>query len=118
MKKISFLLFIVIALFVLNSGAKAQNYYTYDGTDFSVLLTCDSYTNAVTNVEFSANGKWYSYTILDYTDLEDASDGGFAYTCLDGKGVKFIVDYYRKQDYIKVTRDDTGKQWTLYRRNE
>lgn len=118
MKKISFVVFLLAVLFAFSSGAKAQNYYTYDGSEFSVLLTCDASTNLVTNVEFSANGKWYSYTILDYTDLEDASDGGFAYTCLDGKGAKFTVDYFRKQDYIIVTREDSGKQWTLYRRNE
>lgn len=117
MKKISFLFLLFVAFFAINSGVKAQTYYTYDGTDFSVLLTCDA-SNMVTNVEFSANDKWYTYTILDYADLEGTSDGGFAYTCLDGKGAKFIVDYYRTQDYIKVTRDDSGKQWTLYRRNE
>lgn len=117
MNKITFSFLFLVVLFVLNTGVKAQTYYTYDGTDFSVLLTCDN-TNSVTAVEFSSNDKWYTYTILEYNDLEGTSDGGFAYTCLDGKGAKFIVDYYRNQDYIKVTRVDSGKEWTLYRRNE
>ena len=69
-------------------------------------------------MQFSSGGNWIDFSIIDYTDLEGVAGGGFAYTCQDGKGVKFLVDYYRTQDYIKVMNLDTGKEWTLYRRSE
>ncbi len=117
MKKITFLVLLIAAAFVLNSSAYSQSYFTYDGDEFSVLLTCDDGNNYVTNIQFSSGGKWVDFAIVDYTDLEGVSGGGFAYTCQDGKGVKFLVDYYRSYDYIKVMNLDTGREWTLYRRS-
>lgn len=116
MKKITFLVLLFAALLAFNSGAKAQSYFTYDGSEFSVLLTTDDANTYVTAVQFSTGGKWVDFAILDYTDLEGVEGGGFAYTCQDGKGVKFLVDYYRTQDYIRVTNLDSGAEWTLYRR--
>ena len=118
MKKITFLFLLFAALFALNTGVKAQSYFTYDGSEFSVLLTCDDANTYVTALQFSSGGNWIDFSIIDYTDLEGVAGGGFAYTCQDGKGVKFLVDYYRTQDYIKVMNLDTGKEWTLYRRSE
>ncbi len=116
MKKITFLFLLFAAIFALNTGAKAQSYFTYDGSEFSVLLTCDDANTYVTAVQFSTGGKWVDFAIIDYSNLEDVEGGGFVYTCQDGKGVKFLVDYYRTQDYIRVTNLDTGAEWTLYRR--
>ncbi len=116
MKKITFLVLLFAALLAFNSSAKAQSYFTYDGSEFSVLLTTDDANTYVTAVQFSTGGKWVDFAILDYTDLEGVAGGGFAYTCEDGKGAKFLVDYYRTQDYIRVTNLDSGAEWTLYRR--
>ena len=116
MKKLTFLLFLFAVLFAFNSGANAQQYFTYDGKDFSVLLTCDDNNSSVTAVQFSADGKWLDFSILSYENLENVEGGGFAYTCEDGKGVKFLIDYYRTQDHIKVTNLSLGTEWTLYRR--
>jgi hypothetical protein len=117
MKKLTTLLFLFAVLFLFNSGAKAQQYFTYDGKDFSVLLTCDNGNSQVTRVQFSVNGTWVDFAIINYENLENVNGGGFAYTCEDGKGVQFLVDYYRTTDYIKVTNLSLGTEWTLYRRS-
>ena len=117
MKKLAVLLFLVAVLVTLNTGAYAQQYFTYDGKDFSVLLTCDNSNSQVTRVQFSADGKWLDFSILSYVSMEGVEGGGFIYTCEDGKGVQFLVDYYRTYDYIKVTNLSLGTEWTLYRRN-
>lgn len=116
MKKIALFMFIIAALFAINTTAKAQQYFTYDGSEFSVLLTTDDANTYVTAVQFSSGGKWIDFSIISYENLESVDGGGFAYTCEDGKGVKFLVDYYRTYDYIKVMNLDTYKEWTLYRR--
>lgn len=116
MKKTVIALFVLAAMLVLSQGVKAQSYFTYDGKDFSVLLTCNSDNTQVIKVEFSENGKWVGFDILDYSNLESADGGGFAYTVKDGAGKKFLVDYYRTQDYIKVVNLDTNDEWVLYRR--
>lgn len=116
MKKTFFYLLVLIALIFVSSESKAQSYFTYDGNSFSVLLTCNTDNTQVIKVEFSENGKWVPFDIVDYSNLESAGDGGFAYTVKDGAGKKFIVDYYRSQDYIKVFNLDTNDEWTLYRR--
>ncbi|MFA7359645.1 MAG: hypothetical protein WC139_01275 [Candidatus Kapaibacterium sp.] len=118
MKKTTFLFLLFAAIFALNTSVKAQSYFTYDGSEFSVLLTCDDANTYVTAVQFSTGGKWVDFAIVDYSNLEDVEGGGFVYTCQDGKGVKFLVDYYRTQDYIKVTNLELGTEWTLYRRSE
>lgn len=116
MKKLTFLLFLFAVVFAFNTGAYAQKYFTYDGSDFSVLLTCDNNNSQVTRVQFSADGKWLDFSIVSYENLDNVAGGGFAYTCEDGKGVQFLVDYYRDQDYIKVVNISLGTEWTLYRR--
>ena len=117
MKKVSAVLFLLAVIFAFNTGAYAQKYFTYDGKDFSVLLTCDNNNATVTRVQFSADGKWLDFSIISYENLENVEGGGFAYTCEDGKGVQFLLDYYRTTDYIKVTNLSLGTEWTLYRRN-
>lgn len=116
MKKISLFVFLFAVLFVFSSKSNAQSYFTYDGSSFSVLLTCNTNNTQVIKVEFSYNNQWLPFDIIDYTNLEDVDGGGFAYTVKDGAGKKFIVDYYRTQDYIRVSNLDTGEEWTLYRR--
>ena len=116
MKKIALFMFVIAALFAINTTAKAQQYFTYDGSEFSVLLTTDDANTYVSSVQFSTGGKWVDFSIISYENLESVDGAGFAYTCQDGKGVKFLVDYYRTYDYIKVMNLDTGKEWTLYRR--
>ena len=117
MKKLTYLLFLFAIFIAFISDAKAQQYFTYDGKDFSVLLTCDNNNAQVTRVQFSADGKWLDFSIISYENLEDVEGGGFAYTCEDGKGVQFLLDYYRTTDYIKVTNLSLGTVWTLYRRS-
>ncbi len=116
MKRTVIYLFVLAALFMISSNSQAQSYFTYDGKDFSVLLTCNTDNTQVIKVEFSENGKWVRFDILDYNSLENVEGGGFAYTVKDGAGKKFLVDYYRTQDYIKVYNLDTNDEWTLYRR--
>lgn len=116
MKRLFFYLFIFAVLALFSSETQAQSYFTYDGDSFSVLLTCNSDNTQVLKVEFSSNGNWIPFDILDYTNLEDANDGGFAYTVKDGAGKKFLIDYYRTQDYIKIVNLDTNEEWSLWRR--
>ena len=117
MKKLTFLLFLFAVLFAFNSGARAQTYFTYDGADFSVLLTCNNSNSQVTRVQFSVDGNWVNFSIISYESMESVEGGGFIYTCEDGKGVQFLLDYYRTTDYIKVTNLNLGTSWTLYRRS-
>lgn len=117
MKKISFYLLVLFALMIVSSKTQAQSYFTYDGSSFSVLLTCNTDNTQVIKVEFSENGRWLPFDIVDYSSLENVEGGGFAYTVKDGAGKQFIVDYYRTQDYIRVMNLSTYDEWTLYRRN-
>jgi hypothetical protein len=116
MKKISLILFLFVLLAIVSNKTQAQSYFTYDGKDFSVLLTANSGNTQIVKVQFSANGAWNTFDILDYDNLENVEGGGFAYTVKDGAGKKFLVDYYRTQDHIKVTNLETYEEWTLYRR--
>ena len=116
MKKISFYLAVLTLLILVSSKSQAQQYFTYDGNDFSVLLTTNSDNSQVVKVQFSANGAWNTFDIVDYTSLENVQGGGFAYTVLDGAGKKFLVDYYRTQDFIKVVNMQSNEEWTLNRR--
>lgn len=118
MKTILSSLFAVLVLFVLQSSASAQQYFTYDGDTFSVLLTADNDNTEITNVQFSANGNWNNFAITDFQDLESTGEGGFLYSVKDGKGKVFHVDYYRSADYIIVYSADYETQWTLNRRQE
>jgi len=116
MKKTIIYLFVFVVLTIVTSKINAQTYFTYDGKEFSVLLTSNSENTQIIKVEFSANGKWVPFDIVDYNNLENVEGGGFAYTVIDGAGKRFLVDYYRTQDYIKVYNLDTNDEWTLYRR--
>jgi hypothetical protein len=120
MKTILSSVFVLLIVFVLQSSASAQQYFTYDGDIFSVLLTANSANTQVTNVEFSTstNEEWNKFNIIDFQDLESTGEGGFLYTVKDGKGKTFHVDYYRDEDYIIVYSNDYETQWTLTRREE
>ena len=106
----------MMVFFAVQSNAVAQQYFTYDGDTFSVLLKANSANTQVVEVSFSANGEWHKFNIIDFQDLESTGEGGFLYSVKDGKGKTFHVDYYRSQDYIIVYSSDYGTQWTLYRR--
>jgi len=109
-------MFLFAILFLFSSKSNAQSYFTYDGSSFSVLLTCNTGNTQVIKVEFSYNNQWMPFEIVDYTSLESTDGGGFAYTVKDGAGKKFLIDYYRTQDYIKVYNLETNEEWTLNRR--
>lgn len=116
MKTIFSFVFAMMVFFALQSNASAQQYFTYDGDTFSVLLKANSANTQVMEVSFSANGSWNKFNIIDFQDLESTGEGGFLYSVKDGKGKTFHVDYYRAQDYIIVYSADYETQWTLYRR--
>ncbi|TAF34138.1 MAG: hypothetical protein EAZ57_04105 [Cytophagales bacterium] len=117
MKKVLFASIIGMMLIVLQSStAFAQKFFVYDGDDFNVMLTCTNDNSRVTKVSFSANGEWNQFEIEDYTDLENATEGGFMYTVRDGVGNRYTIDYYRSSDNIIVRGLTGGGEWTLYRR--
>lgn len=107
---------VMMLMFVLQSNASAQKYFTYDGDVFSVQLKTNSANTQVMEVFFSSKGEWHKFEIIDFHDLEDTGEGGFLYTVKDGKGDTYDVDYYRDQDYIVVYASDHSTKWTLYRR--
>ena len=120
MKKLA-LSIMMIALVGLTS-LSAQIYHVYDGAKFSVMFTCGD-DNQVGSLQFSANGEWNDFEVTDYADLEDTSDGGFIFYCVDGQGKNFAVDFYRSQNKIVVHACDadlnyTGTEWTLNRRKD
>lgn len=82
------------------------------------MLTSNNADTRITKVEFSDNNQWHNFEIIEFENLEDTYEGGFAYTVKDGKGNLFVVDYYRDLDYIVVTSEDGGTEWELYRRPE
>ena len=109
-------MFAMMLVFVLQSNAAAQQYFTYDGDVFSVQLKTNSANTQVMEVFFSDKGEWHKFDIIDFHDLEDTQEGGFLYTVKDGKGDTYDVDYYRSQNYIIVYSSDHSAQWTLYKR--
>ena len=109
-------MFAMMLVFVLQSNTLAQQYFTYDGDVFSVLLKANSANTQVIEISFSSNGEWKKFSIIDFQDLESTGEGGFLYTVKDTKNKTFHVDYYRSQDYIIVYSADYGTQWQLYRR--
>lgn len=114
MKKVLFTLLFSTVLLAANTFA--QQYFVYDGDEFSVLLTTDSDNSYVEAVSFSYDGEWVDFNLLDYEDFEDTEEGGFQFACEDGVGDIYIVDYYRDYDYITVESEDGSESWTLYRR--
>lgn len=117
MKKIIGTLAIVLFTLFVSTNASAQQYFTYDGDKFSVLLTYDD-NDKLTKVEFSENNAWKTFKIKSFADLENAAEGGFVYTVLDGKNQEYKIDYYRTSDYIMVFQTSTGAKWRLNRREE
>lgn len=109
-------MFAMMLVFVLQSNASAQQYFTYDGDVFSVLLKANSANTQVVEVSFSSKGEWHKFDIIDFQDLESTGEGGFLYTVKDGKGDTYHVDYYRSDDYIIVYSEDYETKWTLNRR--
>lgn len=118
MKKILGTLSIVLFTLFMSSNASAQQYFTYDGDTFSVLLTYNNDNTKLIKVQFSYNGTWSNFRIQSFTDLEDVEGGGFIYTVLDGKNQEYTIDYYRYDDYIVVHQTDTGGEWRLNRRQD
>jgi len=115
MKKVVFTL--LFSTILMAASTFAQSYFVYDGDEFSVLLTTDDANSYVEAVSFSYDGEWVDFAILDYEDFEDTEEGGFQFTCEDGVGDVYVIDYYRDYDYIEVSSDDGYESWTLYRRD-
>lgn len=118
MKTFFSFMFAMTLVLLLQSHTFAQQYFTYDGDVFSVLLKTNSANTQVVEVSFSSKGEWHKFDIIDFSDLEATGEGGFLYTVKDGKGDSYYVDYYRAQDYIIVYSSDKQTQWTLNRREE
>ncbi len=116
MKTLFSFMFATMLFFALQSNAAAQNYFTYDGDVFSVLLKTNSANTQVTEVSFSSEGEWNKFEIIDFQDLEATDEGGFLYTVKDGKGDSYFVDYYRSEDYIIVYSSDHSTKWELTKR--
>lgn len=97
-----------------STTATAQQYFTYDGSDFNVYLKTNSDNTQVLEVSFTdtAKSQWHKFSIVDYYDVSD----GFGYVVDDGVGQQFGLDYYGYGDYIVVRNNQTGDEWTLYRR--
>jgi len=119
------LLFYVLFLSTVNLSAQNENYYIFDGTEFSVMFKCNADTGEVVDVQYSAldsnnNWQWHSFTIYDHMNLEDIDNSGFIFYCLDAEGNDYMVDYYRDIDIVYVTfindDDSEGTEWTLTRR--
>ncbi len=111
MKALISSLFIVMLVATLASAASAQHYYVYDGETFSVMLTTNTADTRVLKVQFSANGEWHDFNIIDFHDSEGSEEDGFAYIVLDGKNHKYEVDYYRTHDDIIGKDLATGESW-------
>jgi len=117
MKKYLFALLFVMAVVSFRANESfAQHYYVYDGDSFSVMLTANNANSQIISVQFSLDGQWVDFKIVDFENLEDDTDGGYIYTVLDNHGTKFTVDYYRRQDHIVVQNVNSGDEWKLYRR--
>jgi len=124
MKKLALSIMLVALVGLANLSAQ-NNYHVYDGSTFSVMFTCGS-DNVVSSLQFSAkdsNGEWQwnDFDVTDYADLEDTSDGGFIFYCVDGAGKNFAIDFYRSTNKIIVHACDadlnyTGTKWELKRR--
>jgi hypothetical protein len=102
---------------------EVQKYFVYDGDTFNIMFTCNSDNSKVTDVEFSNNGKWVKFELVDKADLETTEGGGFLFYCKDGKGDYYGVDYYRDDDYVIVHACNTDltfkdTSWRLHRRKE
>jgi hypothetical protein len=108
----------LVLMFALFSSynVQAQQNVVYDG-DFSVWLKLSNDYTSVLEVYFSYDGEWNLFAIDDYEEFE-GEDRGFSYEVRDNYDKIFWVDYYYDEDYILVTNDSTGENWTLYRRDE
>ncbi|WP_154658336.1 hypothetical protein [Eisenibacter elegans] len=98
---------------ILPNTATAQDYFVYDGDEFSVwLVVGDDYE--ITDVKFSAENEWHSFTIvsLDYSDYDE---GDFNYTVKDGVGNLYYLYYHAFIDQIEVYNTN-GHVWSLHRR--
>ncbi len=98
-----------------SNTAHSQTYFIYDGSEFSVALTCNSGNEVIINVEFSFGGEWVPFTILDYYD---GGADGFVYTVEDTGGSQFLLIYLYGSDQMVVERADETNSWVLDRRDE
>jgi hypothetical protein len=123
-------------IFGFSQHIKAQKYYVYDCTEFSVMFVCINDSTKIDEVDFSSkdeNGqwKWNKFEIYDFVDMDNDDDygddddydygDGFIYFVRDGSNNKYSVDYYRDEDYMivrPVKEDSTisNTSWTLNRR--
>jgi hypothetical protein len=102
-------LFILMVIFLgLSSAAKAQQYFVYDGSTFSIMFKCNTANTKILDVQFSSKDKttgewkWSAFKVTDYHDFEDTELGGFIFDVVDGVGNKYAIDYYRDYNYVLV----------------
>jgi len=102
-----------------------NQYFVYDGTEFSVMFTCNADNTEVTEIKFSgkdSNGEWIwsSFVSYDFFSYDEIDGSGFVFYCKDTVGNKYSVDYNRDTDdvLVKFINEDgsEGKEWPLYRR--
>jgi len=122
MKKLFFGMIAFLAI-ACSQNVSAQQYFTYDGSEFSILITTDNANKKVTNVEFSYGGEWMPFAIDGSANLDGTKDGGFIFFCRDGQNQYFAVDYYRSGDYVLVHPSDAdhnydNTSWKCTRRAE
>lgn len=116
MKKVLLFLALIVPMALASFTVDAQNYYVYDGNQFSVMLTANNSNSYITSVEFSDGGQWVHFDIFETENLEGRYEGGFKYYVRDGRGVAYTIDYWRSSDEIIVNSLDNGSQWILRRR--
>ena len=119
MKKLLFMMLLGGLFLSTASRTNAQTaYYTYDNANpnsFNILLTYED--NSLETVSFSSGDEWIAFTYKDYINKESTRpEKGFTCVVLDGKGVKFLVDYRRTSNMMVVKNATSQETWKLYPR--
>lgn len=118
MKRFLILTGVVVAFTMITNCISAQTYFAYDGDEFSVMLTANTANTEITGVQFSFDGEWVDFDIVDVQEMEGSAEGGFVYLVEDGTGREYSIDYQRDTDEIYVTDNATDGNWNLQRRED
>ncbi|MFH0895473.1 MAG: hypothetical protein V2A54_13635 [Bacteroidota bacterium] len=118
MKKIFFTLFVLVATTI--GTVSAQKYFVYDGSPFSIMMTCNNENTTITSVEYTFENKWVPFTVNSQLEMfeDEDGEGGYIFIVADASGNSYTIDYFRTSDYCIVTNDKTNASWTLKRRAE
>ena len=113
-------LFVALVFILSQATTKAQKFYVYDTEGLSVLMTCNDQNTTVTGIEYANGSEWLPYKIVKGTGVSSGHDGegGYIFRLQDQSGKEFVFNYYRSSDYVKITCESTGEEWTLTRRPE